>query len=80
MLIRVRGGVNIRDGFRVTDRAMVRARGGMGFIYHSPNLLEVKLCSGRKYRKNKYQGGFTSIAEHSCIAAQQYGMLLKGNV
>ena len=28
------------DGFEVRDRVSVRARGGLGFIHYSPNLLE----------------------------------------
>ena len=47
LLFRVRGGVRVRDGvgdgFRVRDRASVRARGGLGFIYHNSKKLELKL-------------------------------------
>ena len=57
-MIRVRSEVRVRDvlgdGLRVRDRAGVRARGGLGFIYYCRNMLELKLHpSGILGKKNK---------------------------
>ena len=30
--------MTVEDGFRVRERVSARARGGLGFIYYSPNL------------------------------------------
>ena len=60
-LIRVRGEVRVRDGLgdgfrvRVRDRASVRARGRLGFIYYCRNMLELNLGpSGKKQKTSKF--------------------------
>ena len=56
-MIRVRGGVRVRDGvgdgFRF--RVSVRSRGGLSLIHFSPNLLELKLHSGGGLKKKKIE-------------------------
>ena len=60
--------VGLGDGFRVRDRASVRAKGGLGFIYYCRFLLDISLFLRPRHRlKRCLQRCFLYLYPYFCI-------------